>query len=417
MVVTRALTVWRADPGSQVGLAPDDTLPRLSAEDAARVADYLDAGAVVARTTARRSDPWSDSDTARVPLTQRTDGVWRWDDAVSYYVRRYGLSPGAEFMAYVRDRAFVPPIVSSAQVGAVIDEVFGAAGAVPTREILLDGSRLLPTDSFCSYRGQNFRYTFVGRGDDRRVRLSVRPGEPIPEGFEQSATPAQEIAYKPVDPAEIDTFSRVVSSCLYKGGWFSVVTIDGPVFGIHLGGGRQGGDAAADPVSPTFTEWGLLPNVEVLGQGDIWARVDVFEAARVTMAVIPHHLVSGRVVPVRDVTGHGYAVPTADEIFYFPSPADSPYLPPAEAAAVIRAHDPQYPFDEAAPQRLRDGWRLNPVERVSNIYHVADDGVVFVASADVAVEQADSRLSADFRSRHPVVDPPPAHDSGTEVFA
>lgn len=75
-----------------------------------------------------KDDPWSGSDAAQVPLTQRTDGVWRWDDAVSYYVRVYGLSPGAEFLAHVREHGFTPPEVSSAQVSAVIDEVFGAAG-------------------------------------------------------------------------------------------------------------------------------------------------------------------------------------------------------------------------------------------------------------------------------------------------
>jgi len=127
-MVTRALTVWRPDPTSPSGAVPDETLPRLSAQDAVRVADYLDAGAVVAHTTARIPDPWSGSDAAQVPLTQRTDGVWRWDDAVSYYVRVYGLSPAAEFLAHVREHGFTPPEVSSAQVSAVIDEVFGAAG-------------------------------------------------------------------------------------------------------------------------------------------------------------------------------------------------------------------------------------------------------------------------------------------------
>lgn len=66
-----------------------------------------------------------------VGLTKRTDGVWRWDDAVSHYVRRYGLSPGADFLAYLQDRDYQVPQVSAAEVSAVIDEIVGAPDAAP----------------------------------------------------------------------------------------------------------------------------------------------------------------------------------------------------------------------------------------------------------------------------------------------
>lgn len=412
--MTTALTVWRPDPGSPSGIAPDEALPRLSAEEAGRVADYLDAGAVVARTTARKSDPWSGSDAAQVPLTQRTDGVWRWDDAVTYYVRRYGLSPGAEFVAYVRDRRFDVPVLTGAQVSAVIDEVFGVPGEALTRVVRADGSQLLPSEYFCTYRGQNFRFTLLGSGDNKQVRLSVRSGEAVPDDFEHAPSTAQEIAFKPVPPAETEGFLRVITSCLYKGAWFSVRSINGPGLGVHLGGGRQLKNAAPQQPTPSFGEWHLFPNVEVLGQGDIWADIDVVEAARVTMAVIPYHLVAGRLAPVRDVTGAGYAVPAADEIFYFPSPLDSPYLPPGDALAVVRAADPAYRAGE--PERLRDGWRV-PSEADANLYYVADDGEIVAAPAEMPAELVSSRLSAEFRGRHPVVDPPPANDSGTDIFA
>jgi hypothetical protein len=412
-VVTRALTVWRSDPGSATGIAPDESLPRLSADDAARVADYLDSGAVVARTTSRRPDPWSGSDAAQVPLTQRTDGVWRWDDAVSYYVRRYGLSPGDEFLAYARDRRFDVPVLTRAQVSAVIDEVFGAPGESPSNHVRLDGSQLLSTESYCAYGGQNFRYTLIGAGDHQQVRLSVRPGEPVPDGFAQASGPAQETAFKAVSPAEIDGFFRVLTSCSYKGSAASIRRIDGSRLVLHLGGGRRVDVTAPKPPQPTFHEWGLFANAEILGQGDIWVDIDIAEAARVTMAVVPCHLVSGRVVPVRDVTGYGYAVPTPEEIFYFRSPAESPYLPPADAVAAVGAADPSYVA--GAPERLRDGWRV-PTSGAADVYFVADDGVIVAAPADMAVELVSSRLSAEFRIRHPFVDPPPADDSGDDIF-
>lgn len=125
-VNTKALSVWRPDPGSTTGVAPDESLPRLSALDAARVADYLDAGAVTARTTARMPDPWSGDATAGVPMTQRTDGIWRWNDAVSYYVRHYHLNPGTQFLDYLRERDFASRFITAAQISAVADEVFGA---------------------------------------------------------------------------------------------------------------------------------------------------------------------------------------------------------------------------------------------------------------------------------------------------
>jgi hypothetical protein len=415
--VTRALTVWRPDPASPSGVSPDETRPRLSAQDAARIADYLDAGALVARTTARKPDPWSGSDAAQVPLTQRTDGVWRWDDAVSYYVRVYGLSPGAEFVAHVRGRGFTPPVLTGTQVSAVIDEVFGAMGEVPAREILLDGSQLLPSDSYCVYQGRSFRYSFYGRSAELRIRLAVSPGQVIPDGFEPKADRnafVQAIAYKTISAFDVEAFYRVVTTCDYKDAPFRIERLDGTGLRLSIGGGR---DDKRNVRQPTLDEWAQFPNVEVLGVGEVWADVDVLEAARVTMAVIPYHLVSGRLTPVRDVTGYGYSVPNADQIFYFPSPADSPYLPPDDATAAVRAHDPQYPLDGVTPERLRDGWRFNPLVPVPEIYQVSDDGVIFTAAAEAPVEQVSSRLSADFRSRHPCVEPPPAHDSGNEVFA
>ncbi|MCB9441567.1 MAG: hypothetical protein H6523_15125 [Mycolicibacterium sp.] len=420
MVTTRVVSVWRPDPGSALGVAPDASLPRLSAVDAVRVADYLDGGAVVARTTARMVDPWSPDSRARVSLTQRTDGVWRWDDAVGYFVRHYHLNPGAEFVEDLRARGFVAPSVSSAQVSAVADEVFGAPGVgAPARLLRLDGTQLLARDTYCVYQGRAFRCDV----DAARIQLIVSPGETIPEGFEpydDGDEFVQSIAYKDVPPSEVESLYKVITTCWYKGDPYSIRRIEGPQLRLSLDGGRRVKHTVPEPPHPTRDEWGQFPNVEVLGIGDIWATIDIVEAARVTMAIVPYRLVGGYLKPVRDVTGAGYSVPRADEIFYFPSPADSPYLPPGQALAVVGqylgAHDRRYPGGELAPVRLRDGWQMATTSAVDTLYYVDDDGQILPTPASVAVGVVSSQLSAQFRLRHPFVDPPPAHDSGTDIF-
>lgn len=416
--MTRVLSVWRPDPGSAEGVAPDESLPRLSAQLAARVADYLDAGAVVARTTARAVDPWSTARVAQVPLSLRTDGVWRWDDAVSYYVRTYGLSPDLEFITYLRERHFAPPAPSREQVSAVADELFGKPADPPDYRLALDGSQLLPCGTYCVYRGQAFRCS----QNDQKVRLSVGPGESIPEGFERkgdgrAATPT--IAHKVVLAADVDAFYEVITSCRYKGAPFSVRAISGTQLFLSIGGGRRE-KLVPEPPHPTRNEWGQFPNAKVLGVGEIGADIDLVEAAQITMAIVPYRMSSEHLVPVNDPTGYGYAVPAADEIFYFPAPIDSPFLPGKDALTTISAylavHDPAYPVVGLTVERLRDGWRVHAATPVELVYYVADDGHILAAPATASTGQVASRLSEDFRLRHPVVNPPPHHDSGTEIF-
>ncbi|MCB0930223.1 MAG: hypothetical protein KDB70_20450, partial [Mycobacterium sp.] len=202
--MTQVLSIWRPDPGAADGVAPDESLPRLSAETAARVADYLDAGAVLARTTMRLPDAWSGSSAPVVGLTKRTDGVWRWDDAVSHYVRRYGLSPGADFLAYLQDRDYHVPQVSAAEVSAVIDEIVGAPDAAPEdHAIRLDGSQLLVSAYYARYQGRVFRCEF----GESTVDLMVEPGQAIPDGSKARHQPEsgdRSIAVKRVPKTEVE---------------------------------------------------------------------------------------------------------------------------------------------------------------------------------------------------------------------
>ena len=417
--MTQVLSIWRPDPGAADGVAPDESLPRLSAETAARVADYLDAGAVLARTTMRLPDAWSGSAAPVVGLTKRTDGVWRWDDAVSHYVRRYGLSPGADFLAYLQDRDYQVPQVSAAEVSAVIDEIVGAPDAAPEdHAIRLDGSQLLVSAYYARYQGRVFRCEF----GESTVDLMVEPGQAIPDGSKARYQPEsgdRSIAVKRVPETEVEALHQAITTCQYKGAPFSIRRIDGPRFVVSIGGGRRI-KPSQKPPSPSMQEWTQFPNVEVLGLDDLWADLDVVEAAQVTMAVVPYQLVDGRLRPVHDPSGYGVAVPKPDEIFYFPSPGASPFLPRAEALVALRAyldrHNLTTPGAEVTPLRLRDGWLMNPSSSVSKIYCVADDAVVLAASGSAPVSQISSHLSAQFHQRHPIVDPPPANDSGTEYF-
>ncbi|WP_232784639.1 hypothetical protein [Mycobacteroides chelonae] len=174
------------------------------------------------------------------------------------------------------------------------------------------------------------------------------------------------------------------------------------------------------PPRPSLGEWHQFSNMEVWGPNEIAGYIDILEAAQITMAVVPYHISGARLVPMNDPTGYGYAVPTAQEIFYFPSPLESPFLSTDDAVATVvtylAAHDPAYPATDLVPARLRDGWRMNTTYAANTTYHVADDGYIFAAPTSAPVDQVSSQLSADFRSRHPTVNPPSRSDTGTEIF-
>lgn len=104
-----------------VASAPGERPPlndaRLSPEESARVAAYLEAGAPVMHTTARGIDVLQD-DAQVVPLTIRTDGEYVWTGPVTYYVQTYGVAPDDAFLAYVRERDYAPRIPSEDEIRA-----------------------------------------------------------------------------------------------------------------------------------------------------------------------------------------------------------------------------------------------------------------------------------------------------------
>ncbi|WP_439591213.1 hypothetical protein [Microbacterium sp.] len=97
------------------GQRPPLSEERLSEEEAARVGDYLQAGAVVMHTTALGIDVL-DNDEKVVPMTIRTDGEYVWTGPVTYYVQTYGVAPDADFLAHVRARDYQVRVPSEAEI-------------------------------------------------------------------------------------------------------------------------------------------------------------------------------------------------------------------------------------------------------------------------------------------------------------
>lgn len=112
------VSVFAPEGGASAsGGRPPLNADRLSPDEAARVGDYLEQGAVVMHTTARGVDVL-DGDAPVVPLTIRTDGEYVWTGPVTYYVQKYGVAPDAAFLAHVRARDYEPRHPSEDEIAA-----------------------------------------------------------------------------------------------------------------------------------------------------------------------------------------------------------------------------------------------------------------------------------------------------------
>jgi len=109
---------------STPGERPPLNAERLSEEETALVGAYLEAGAVVAHTTALGIDILAD-DAQVVPMTIRTDGEYVWNGPVTYYVQTYGVAPDAEFLSYVRERGYENRVPDEDEVKAALETVTG----------------------------------------------------------------------------------------------------------------------------------------------------------------------------------------------------------------------------------------------------------------------------------------------------
>ena len=106
----------RAGPDGAVWFSPN----RLRLVDPAqreRIARYLCGGRMVLRASGRLPDPLSADVIPVVPLSFRTDGVWVWQEALAYYVRRRGIAPELALLCHIEEGAVSEPaLVSDAAV-------------------------------------------------------------------------------------------------------------------------------------------------------------------------------------------------------------------------------------------------------------------------------------------------------------
>jgi hypothetical protein len=52
-------------------------------------------------------------------LSIRTDGHWAWQDTMAYYVRKFRVSPPAEFVSEVQQKGGTPPLEFTVNVGSL----------------------------------------------------------------------------------------------------------------------------------------------------------------------------------------------------------------------------------------------------------------------------------------------------------
>jgi hypothetical protein len=112
------------DPGIQIVRLydeVDEAGPRMSPEhpsidepEAERLVAYLRDGEPLLLTTGRMDDVVDRTRVDAVPMSFRTDGVWIWSDASTYYLEQYRLSPDPRLVDHARGRNYQSPDVDGA---------------------------------------------------------------------------------------------------------------------------------------------------------------------------------------------------------------------------------------------------------------------------------------------------------------
>ncbi|GLY00689.1 MULTISPECIES: hypothetical protein [Actinoplanes] len=104
---------------------------RLTGDDLAQVAAYLDAGSPVLATTSRVADVVEPVRGDVVPISYRTDGHWLWPESVGYYLQEYGLAPEPEFTAHIRSKGRLFPFTDPADEHRAIAVLFQSHAVFP----------------------------------------------------------------------------------------------------------------------------------------------------------------------------------------------------------------------------------------------------------------------------------------------
>lgn len=71
-----------------------------------RLLGFLEGGTVIADAGVRDTDVLEPHRVAAVPIVFRTDGIWIWDDAVTYYLRWHHVPPEPDLLTHIRGRGY-----------------------------------------------------------------------------------------------------------------------------------------------------------------------------------------------------------------------------------------------------------------------------------------------------------------------
>jgi hypothetical protein len=121
-------------------------------DDAARVAEYLDACPILIVAAGLDPDPLLSGSPAVVSIGVASDGTYTWPLSVSYHARAHGIAPDVELLAHIRSQQHVPPKVSPTDVDRLREELASISAETPTDVATTSGVETsgtkwqLPTD-------------------------------------------------------------------------------------------------------------------------------------------------------------------------------------------------------------------------------------------------------------------------------
>lgn len=119
----RFLSIY--DPTNREAPTISPKHPQLSDDQAQSVVHYLRSGTVVLRTTATRPDLLDDGAVVLPSASSFTDGFWIWNESLPFYVDKYKLSPGDEFLDYCEGRSWVPRKPTDEEVAEALQMITG----------------------------------------------------------------------------------------------------------------------------------------------------------------------------------------------------------------------------------------------------------------------------------------------------
>jgi len=144
-----AALIWAAEDTRQVRLAAvfdavdpdrgpmfDPAHPVIEdLDELTELLEHLNNGLPVLTTSATMTDIMDPDRRDVVPLTFRTDGVWVWNDATSYFLERYGLAPEPDLLEHLRGRQEHSPEVSDVTLHRILSHLQQADGGRPVRAV------------------------------------------------------------------------------------------------------------------------------------------------------------------------------------------------------------------------------------------------------------------------------------------